>query len=280
MKKVTLKVSENREKEFFQKLEELMKDCGVTIQHEPKEGDFVAFKDESSEQPFIGIFASFYADSKDKICCFAHINAEGVLEDEEEYWSADDLRPATSDEKDALLRELANENKCWNAEEMVIEKYEPYKAIRTFEDAMLATGITFPIDERTMSYLGADVVAYMKLRVIAAAINGLSETTLNEFPKFTVSERRYYPWFVLYTKEELEAMDEDKKRRVVGRAGGSAFPYGGCVFAGASDVSAGSYAGGGARLAFRDRERAEYAGKQFAELYADFLFIPKELIAE
>ena len=278
MKKLTLNVPENREEEFSQKLGELMKECGVTVQYEAKEGDFVAFKDDSSEKPFIGIFASFYADGKDKICCFAHINDEGKYEAEEEYWNADEMRLATSEEKEALLRELANANKRWNEEEMVIEDSKPYEAIRTFGDALQATGITFPIDERTMSYLGPDVVAYMKLRVVAAAINGLSETTLNEFPKFTVGERRYYPWFVLYTKEEIEAMDEDEKRRVVGRANNSAHPYGGCVYAGAPYDSSYSLTPYGARLAFRDRERAEYAGRQFAELYADFLFIPKEMI--
>ena len=114
MKKLTLNVPENREEEFSQKLGELMKECGVTVQYEAKEGDFVAFKDDSSEKPFIGIFASFYADGKDKICCFAHINDEGKYEAEEEYWNADEMRPATSKEKEALLRELANANKRWN----------------------------------------------------------------------------------------------------------------------------------------------------------------------
>ena len=34
--------------------------------------------------------------------------------------------------------------------------------IKTFEDAMLATGMTIPLDDNQLSYLPKDVVAYMK----------------------------------------------------------------------------------------------------------------------
>ena len=57
--------------------------------------------------------------------------------------------------------------------------------IKTFEDAMMATGMTIPLDENQLSYLPKDVVAYMKLRIIAAALNELHEATLDEFPKLT-----------------------------------------------------------------------------------------------
>ena len=60
--------------------------------------------------------------------------------------------------------------------------------IKTFEDAVKATGITLPLDDNQLSYLPKDVVAYMKLRVIAAALNELHETTLDEFPKFITDE--------------------------------------------------------------------------------------------
>ena len=51
--------------------------------------------------------------------------------------------------------------------------------IKTFEDAVKATGITLPLDDNQLSYLPKDVVAYMKLRVIAAALNELHEATLD-----------------------------------------------------------------------------------------------------
>ena len=289
MKNVTLNVPEERADEFVEKLAKLMKDCGVSTtetgievgKYSPEDGNFIAFEDETNKgEPFIGIFSEWYNGSNDKIVCYAHINGENVLEDEEEYWNAETLRPATEEEKELLRKALAKKGKRWDADEMELVDCPTYEAIRTFEDAMLATGITFPIDERTMSYLGADVVAYMKLRVIVAAINGLTETTLHEFPKFTVNERRYYPWFVLYTQKEIDAMDEDDRRRVVGRGLHYALAHGGCVCADANHASSHSYASCGARLAFKDRERAEYAGRQFAELWADLYFIPRETVAE
>ena len=67
--------------------------------------------------------------------------------------------------------------------------------IKTFEDAMMATGMTLPIDENQLSYLPKDVVAYMKLRIIAPALNELHKNTLDEFPKLTKDECRWHPWF-------------------------------------------------------------------------------------
>ena len=51
--------------------------------------------------------------------------------------------------------------------------------IKTFEDAVMATGMKLPFDDNQLSCLPKDVVAYMKLRVIAAALNELHETTLD-----------------------------------------------------------------------------------------------------
>jgi len=112
----------------------------------------------------------------------------------------------------------------------------------------------------------ADFHAYLKLRIITAALN--EEWT----PQFTEDERRWYPWFTLYTQEEIDAMTEEEKGRVVGRAGGSAYAGGGLVCAFALHVSSCSCTGGGSRLVFRTRELAEYAGKQFGDIWADFVF--------
>ena len=69
--------------------------------------------------------------------------------------------------------------------------------IKTFEDAVKATGMTLPFDDNQLSYLPKDVVAYMKLRVIAAALNELHEATLDDFPKFATDECRWYTWFCI-----------------------------------------------------------------------------------
>ena len=148
--------------------------------------------------------------------------------------------------------------------------------IKTFEDAMKATGMTIPLSENQLSYLPKDVVAYMKLRIIAAALNELHEATLEEFPKFTTDEYRYYPWFYLYTQEEIDEMDEEKKKSLW-LFGGSSY-YGadcGLASAGSNSAWSNSYATLSARLAVKTEELAVYFGKQFRDIWAEYVFKPQ-----
>lgn len=110
-----------------------------------------------------------------------------------------------------------------------------------------------------------DVIAYHKIRIIAAALNEGWK------PEFTKDEYRYYPYYYFYTKEEYENFsDEDKENsRAVGRSFSNANAYDGLVYA---DVHhAFSNLDFGSRLVFKNRELAEYAGMQFIDIYADFL---------
>lgn len=114
-----------------------------------------------------------------------------------------------------------------------------------------------------------DVVAFLELRIITAALNDGWQ------PTFADDEYRYYPWFILYTEEEYANLDEDEKERccrVVGRSSGSASAYGGLVYASADSASSVSDAGNGSRLVFKTRELALYAGKQFIQQWCDFMF--------
>lgn len=117
----------------------------------------------------------------------------------------------------------------------------------------------------------ADIMAYVTLRVITEALNEGWK------PQFTEGERRWYCWYNLISKEDLDSMSEEEKkeRRVVGRADSHAVAGGGLVYSFANYVSANSSAYYGSRLAFKSEELAEYAGKQFIEIYADYCFIPK-----
>lgn len=117
----------------------------------------------------------------------------------------------------------------------------------------------------------ADIMAYVTLRVITEALNEGWK------PQFTEGERRWYAWYDFLTKEEVEGMSDEEKeeRRVVGRAVNHAYAYGGLVYSFAVYVSTHSYTGLGSRLAFKNEELAEYAAKQFGDIYADFCFIPK-----
>lgn len=117
----------------------------------------------------------------------------------------------------------------------------------------------------------ADIMAYVTLRVITEALNEGWK------PQFTEGERRWYAWYDFLTKEEVEGMSDEEKeeRRVVGRASSNAYAYGGLVYSYAGNVSTVSYPNFGSRLAFKNEELAEYAAKQFGDIYADFCFIPK-----
>ena len=88
------------------------------------------------------------------------------------------------------------------------------KRIKTFEDACHEIGIDAEAWNRDKISLGLepDVLAFLKLRIIVKALNEGWE------PRFTEDECRYYPWFILYTGEEYNKLDEEEKSRVVYRS--------------------------------------------------------------
>lgn len=150
--------------------------------------------------------------------------------------------------------------------------------VKTYEDAVWELGNDHPLVEaassaewRFTNSEDKDIIAYLKLRVIVAALNDGWK------PQFVPGELRWYPWYELISKDEYDAMSEDEKqeRRCVGRSNLNAYANGGLVYSYASYASSYSYAGHGSRLAFKSEALAEYAGKQFAELFANFCFIPK-----
>lgn len=144
--------------------------------------------------------------------------------------------------------------------------------IKTFEDACNELGIDHNewMQDKKELGLEADVIAYLKLRIIAAALNEGWK------PQFTTDEYRYFPWFCLYTQSEIDEMNEEDKNRVVCRSFSSADAYGGVAFANTSYDSSLTVTYVGSRLAFKTRELAEYAGRQFVEIWADYVFKPEE----
>ena len=74
------------------------------------------------------------------------------------------------------------------------------------------------------------------------------------------------------TKEEIANMDEEDKGRVVCRSYSSAGANGGLVYASSVSVSSLSDTGCASRLVFKSLELAEYAGRQFVDIWADFVF--------
>ena len=150
--------------------------------------------------------------------------------------------------------------------------------VKTYEDAVWELGNDHPLVEaassaewRFTNSEDKDIIAYLKLRVIVAALNDGWK------PQFVPGELRWYPWYELISKDEYDAMSEDEKqeRRCVGRSNNNANANGGLVYSNAYYASSNWSAIYGSRLAFKSEALAEYAGKQFAELFANFCFIPK-----
>lgn len=147
--------------------------------------------------------------------------------------------------------------------------------IKTFEDAVKSTGMKLPLDDNQLSCLPKDVVAYMKLRIIAAALNCLTEDTLDKFPKFTTDEYRWYPWFHIYTQEEIDKMDEEKKK-TLWMFGGSSDSCSNCGISSAYSYYAWSFSDSGvsSRLAVKSEELANYFGQQFIDIWSDYVALP------
>ncbi len=146
------------------------------------------------------------------------------------------------------------------------------KRIKTFEDACHEIGIDAEAWNRDKISLGLepDVLAFLKLRIIVKALNEGWE------PRFTEDECRYYPWFILYTGEEYNKLDEEEKSRVVYRSYYYAYALGGVSFARAVYDSSNAVASIGVRLAFKTSELAAYCGRQFLDIWADFVFLPEK----
>lgn len=144
--------------------------------------------------------------------------------------------------------------------------------VKTFKDACNELGIEHDkwVQDKKDLGLEADVIAYLKLRIIAAALNEGWK------PQFTTDEYRYFPWFYLYTQSEIDEMSEEEKSRVVFRSYYNAYAFGGVAYAYTFSDSSNSSAYIGSRLAFKTRELAEYAGRQFVEIWADYVFKPEE----
>lgn len=152
--------------------------------------------------------------------------------------------------------------------------------IKTFEDACRELdkraesneGIAFLLadyESNADNIKTKGTLAYMKLCIIAAALNEGWE------PKFTEDEYRYFPWFYFYTKEEYDKLDDEGKGRCVLRSGYSTYSGYGFVDCSAGSVASFSSSSVGSRLAFRTSELAAYAGRQFIEEWADFMFKPR-----
>lgn len=146
--------------------------------------------------------------------------------------------------------------------------------VKTFEDACQILGIDAEAIQEQCESAGLDMIdeiAYQKLRIITAALNEGWK------PDFTnPDEYRYYPYLCLWTKEELEQKTDewkDERNLQLWLGGGCSYCGAYCGLASASSYYAWSSAGASisARLAHKTEELAIYSGKQFTELWANYI---------
>lgn len=157
---------------------------------------------------------------------------------------------------------------------------DDYRTIRSYEDACKALGMP-PILNDNLKVVNRDkivapclpkhIVALMKLETISRALWGRN---FEPQPDPEGSKWYYYPFFALYTKKEIEDMSEDKRKNLRKALLGGGSRNGACAgfgYLSSDDRSSDASAGCGFRLCQETEVKAEYFGKQFLDLWADYL---------
>lgn len=142
-----------------------------------------------------------------------------------------------------------------------------YKTIKTYEDACTALGEK--VDEVTLTNAGVPkhIIALMKLELVCKALWG---GEVKVYPDPNGNRTYYYPWFALYTKDEVERMDSEERGLLLSASAGVGAGAGwGC--AAALSRCSNSTAHSGFRLCLDTYEKARYFGTQFLELWTEYL---------
>ena len=111
----------------------------------------------------------------------------------------------------------------------------------------------------------------MKLEIISRALWGKS---FEPEPDAEGNKIYWYPWFALYTKDEVDRMSDEERKSLCGALfGGSANSGAYAGFGYLYAVNRSSYwnANIGFRLCQETEEKAAYFGRQFIELWAEYL---------
>lgn len=146
--------------------------------------------------------------------------------------------------------------------------------IKTFEDACKELGeehlFVKQYNSNEMADVDTDLDAYLKLRIICAALNEGWE------PQFIENEYRWYPWFYQYTQEEIDNKDDDWKQECfLISTGGYETEYAGFACAFSNYVPSLTSSHIGSCLCLKSEALSTYCGKHFIQLWADFNLIRK-----
>ena len=144
-----------------------------------------------------------------------------------------------------------------------------YTSIKTFEDACNRIRVSANALSAVGSHFNRAFVqanALYKLIIIQEAIN--DGQPLDE------DGDAWYPYWVLYSKEEIAEMGEDKRKanniKLLSCVSSSNAENAGVRGADASNRGAGTSTNYGFPLCFGSEEKALYAGKQFESLYLQY----------
>lgn len=146
--------------------------------------------------------------------------------------------------------------------------------IKTFDDACReVTGKSEEewLAENETDKMEPDVLAYLKMRIIVAALNEGWKPTFND------GETRYYPYYWQYTKSEWEGLSKERRKELeptVFLVGGSSNigSASGPLFVSSNSAWSDAASHLGARLAFKTGDLARYAGKQFFDIFKKFYY--------
>ena len=140
-----------------------------------------------------------------------------------------------------------------------------YKTIKSYEDACEALGVS-PIQPEKMN-VSKHIVALMKLETISKALWGKD---FDPKPDPKGEKCFWYPYFALYTQDEIERLNEDQRGAVLSAYALSGTTAGfGCLLTISRSSHAIAYFG--FRLCQETEEKARYFGTQFIELWAEYL---------
>ena len=193
--------------------------------------------------------------------------------------------------------QAAYKDACDGVKEMLIKMFgkevceaakptlDDYKTIKSYEDACEVLGLTPILSENRNKALCAQfpdhydfrqnmpkhIIALMKLETISRALWGKD---FQPEPDAEGKKTYWYPWFSLYTKKEMEEMSEENRKSLRGALLAGYADYGagaGFGYLYTSNRSSRSSANIGFRLCQETPEKAEYFGKQFIDLWAEYL---------
>ena len=166
-------------------------------------------------------------------------------------------------------------------EKKVKPTLDDYTTIKTYEDACEALGISPILSEHIGKVVCAAfanrydfrqnmpdyIIALMKLEVISRALWGRNWEPM---PNADGSKWFYYPYFTLWTKDELDRLNE-KQRGALLSATANNGANAGFGYLCTNRRSSIADVDIGFRLCQETEEKAAYFGQQFIELWAEYL---------